>query len=35
VIEALDRLSTPLAWTQVDAAEWWARYRQQRQQSGA
>jgi len=30
VIEALDRLSTRLAWTQVDAAAWWAKYRERR-----
>jgi serine/threonine-protein kinase len=28
VIEALDRLSSRLAWTQVDAEGWWARYRE-------
>jgi serine/threonine-protein kinase len=27
VIEALDRLATRLAWTQSDAAAWWAGYR--------
>ncbi|MEO8306019.1 MAG: serine/threonine protein kinase [Betaproteobacteria bacterium] len=27
VIEALDRLASPLAWTQVDAVAWWASYR--------
>ena len=27
VIEALDRLTSPLAWTQVDAVAWWASYR--------
>jgi serine/threonine protein kinase len=26
VIEALDRLSSRLAWTQTDAAAWWAEY---------
>jgi serine/threonine-protein kinase len=30
VIEALDRLSTRLAWTQPDAAAWWARFRESR-----
>jgi eukaryotic-like serine/threonine-protein kinase len=30
VIEALDRISTRLAWTQVDAAAWWASYRESR-----
>ncbi len=30
VIEALDRLSTRLAWTQSDAAAWWAAYRESR-----
>ncbi len=28
VIEALDRISTRLAWTQADAAAWWASYRE-------
>ena len=28
VVEALDRLSSRLAWTQPDAAAWWASYRQ-------
>ncbi|MEP7183621.1 MAG: serine/threonine-protein kinase, partial [Betaproteobacteria bacterium] len=28
VIEALDRLSSRLAWTQVDAEAWWATYRE-------
>jgi serine/threonine-protein kinase len=27
VVEALDRLASRLAWTQVDAAAWWADYR--------
>ena len=27
VIEALDRLSGRLAWTNADAAAWWASYR--------
>jgi hypothetical protein len=30
VIEALDRITTRLAWTQVDAAAWWASYRESR-----
>jgi serine/threonine-protein kinase len=30
VIEALDRISNRLAWTQVDAAAWWASYRASR-----
>jgi tRNA A-37 threonylcarbamoyl transferase component Bud32 len=30
VIEALDGLSSRLAWTQVDAAAWWAHYRESR-----
>ncbi len=30
VVEALDRLSTPLAWTQADAEAWWAKYRESR-----
>ena len=30
VIEALDRLATPLAWTQADAEAWWAKYRESR-----
>jgi serine/threonine-protein kinase len=30
VVEALDRLSSRLAWTQPDAAAWWASYRQTR-----
>jgi serine/threonine-protein kinase len=33
VIDALDRLSTRLAWTQADAAAWWARYRQGQRES--
>src|SRR5206468_12830906 len=28
VILALDRISTALAWTQQDAAEWWKNYRE-------
>jgi serine/threonine-protein kinase len=31
VIEALDRLSSRLAWTQVDAVGWWASYRASRE----
>lgn len=30
VVEALDRLSSRLAWTQPDAAAWWTSYRQTR-----
>jgi serine/threonine-protein kinase len=29
-IEALDRVASRLAWTQVDAARWWAEYRKSR-----
>ena len=32
VIEALDRLSTRLSWTQSDAAAWWADYRMRQAQ---
>jgi hypothetical protein len=28
VVEALDRLSTRLAWTQRDAEAWWIAYRE-------
>ncbi len=31
VIEALDRLSSPLAWTQLDAEGWWRAYRESRE----
>ncbi len=31
VIEALDRVSSRLAWTQTDAAAWWAKYRASKQ----
>jgi serine/threonine-protein kinase len=34
-LEALDRLSTRLAWTQPDAAAWWAAYRSNRKAAGA
>jgi serine/threonine-protein kinase len=34
-LEALDRLSTRLAWTQPDAAAWWASYRRNRKTTGA
>jgi eukaryotic-like serine/threonine-protein kinase len=34
VVEALDRLSSRLAWTQTDAAAWWAEYRARGVQSG-
>ena len=34
VINALDRLSSRLAWTQVDAAAWWAAYRANRRAAG-
>ncbi len=30
VIDALDRLSSRLAWTQVDADQWWSAYRESR-----
>jgi eukaryotic-like serine/threonine-protein kinase len=30
VVEALDRLASRLAWTQGDAAAWWAEYRKSR-----
>jgi eukaryotic-like serine/threonine-protein kinase len=30
VVDALDRLSSRLAWTQSDAAAWWAEYRDSR-----
>lgn len=30
VIDALDRLSSRLAWTQADAEEWWSAYRDTR-----
>jgi serine/threonine-protein kinase len=30
VVEALDRLSSRLAWTQVDAERWWDSYRESR-----
>ena len=33
VVEALDRLSSRLAWTQPDAAAWWASYRLTRNQT--
>jgi tRNA A-37 threonylcarbamoyl transferase component Bud32 len=35
VVEALDRLASRLAWTQVDAATWWSAYRKRRQATGA
>ena len=34
VINALDRLSSRLAWTQVDAAAWWSAYRANRKAAG-
>ena len=34
VIEALDRLSTRLAWTQRDAEAWWAAYRESKPADG-
>jgi serine/threonine protein kinase len=34
VIEALDRLTSRLAWTQHDAAGWWASYRESRKPNG-
>jgi serine/threonine-protein kinase len=30
VVEALDRLASRLAWTQLDAAAWWAEFRRSR-----
>jgi eukaryotic-like serine/threonine-protein kinase len=30
MVEALDRLASRLAWTQVDAAKWWSEYRKAR-----
>ena len=33
VVEALDRLSNRLAWTQPDAAAWWASYRETRDET--
>jgi eukaryotic-like serine/threonine-protein kinase len=35
VVEALDRLSTPLAWTRADAEAWWAKYRGSRGEAAA
>ena len=35
VVEALDRLASRLAWTQVDAAAWWSQYRKRQQASPA
>ncbi|MGE5714929.1 MAG: serine/threonine protein kinase, partial [Betaproteobacteria bacterium] len=35
VVEALDRLASRLAWTQVDAAAWWSDFRQRRQTTPA
>ncbi len=35
VIEALDRLSTRLAWTQRDAEAWWTSYREATNPAGA
>jgi serine/threonine-protein kinase len=34
VIDALDRLTNPLAWTQADAEAWWASYRGSRDDAG-
>ncbi len=34
VVEALDRLASRLAWTQVDAAAWWTQYRSRRRTAG-
>jgi len=34
-LEALDRLASRLAWTQPDAAAWWATYRTRRKASGS
>ena len=34
VINALDRLSSRLAWTQVDASAWWSAYRANRKAAG-
>ncbi len=33
VVEALDRSSSRMAWTQPDAAAWWASYRQTRERT--
>ncbi len=30
VVEALDRLASRLAWTQLDAATWWSEFRKSR-----
>ena len=35
VVEALDRLASRLAWTQLDAADWWSQYRKRRQAAPA
>jgi serine/threonine-protein kinase len=35
VVEALDRLASRLAWTQVDAAAWWADYRRNHRSVGS
>jgi serine/threonine-protein kinase len=35
VIEALDRLSSRLAWTQLDADAWWSDYRESRKAAAA
>ena len=35
VIEALDRLAARLAWTQTDAATWWAAHRQRHEADAA
>jgi serine/threonine protein kinase len=35
VIEALDRMSSRLSWTQTDAAAWWAAHAQRRQGAAA
>jgi len=35
VVEALDRLASRLAWTQVDAAAWWNEFRRRRKPESA
>ena len=35
VVEAIDRLSSRLAWTQIDAEKWWIAYRESRKGDAA
>jgi hypothetical protein len=35
VIDALERLSSRLAWTQPDANAWWSAYRESRKTAAA